>query len=98
MRVEGARKGSSFVSEELAFKKAGGDCRAIHLHQSSVPAGGDLLNLPGGDFLAGNRLARNQNCRTSGPNCFVFSEGPTERPTLALSCLPQEKFLWLILT
>src|SRR5260221_5441070 len=38
MRVDGTRKGSAFVPEQLAFKKAGGGCRANYLHQGSVPA------------------------------------------------------------
>jgi hypothetical protein len=58
------------VPEELAFSKAGGDCRAIHLHQTSVPAGAELVDRASDDFLAGAGFARNQNCRICGRNRF----------------------------
>src|ERR1700746_1433298 len=96
MRVDGARKGSAFVSEELAFQKAGGDCRAIHLHQISVPAGAELVNRASDDFLTGASFASNQNCSTCGSNCFDLSEDLTETPTPAHDCLHKRKFLALL--
>ena len=75
MRIDGARKGSAFVSEELAFEKAGGDRRAIHLHQTSVSAGAELVNRSSDDFLAGAGLAGDQNCRIRGCNRFHLSRG-----------------------
>jgi hypothetical protein len=32
MRIDGARKGATFVPEELTFEKAGRHGRAVHLH------------------------------------------------------------------
>jgi hypothetical protein len=58
------------VTEELAFEKAGGDCGAIHLHQTSVPAGAELVNRASDDFLAGAGFARDQNCRICWRNRF----------------------------
>src|ERR1700688_3317567 len=95
MRVDCARKGSAFVPEELAFEKAGGDCRAIHLHQIPVSTGAELVNRASDDFLAGASFARNQNCRTCGRNGFDLSEDPTETPTPAHDCLHKRKVLAL---
>jgi hypothetical protein len=36
---DGAGKGSPFVAEELAFEKAGGHGRTVHLQKISVSAG-----------------------------------------------------------
>src|SRR5258707_11866563 len=97
MGVDGARKGSAFVPEELAFKKAGGDCGAIHLHQTSVPAGAELVNRASDDFLAGAGLPRDQNCRIFWGNRFDYRENPTETPTSAHDCLHKWNLLALLL-
>src|SRR5258708_13160669 len=97
MGVDGARKGSAFVPEELAFKKAGGDCGAIHLHQTSVPAGAELLNCASGDFLSGARLPPDQNCRIFLRQRFRSREDPTEHPTSSPPFSPQRQPLPLTL-
>src|SRR5437870_11733737 len=61
MRIDGARKGSAFMSEELAFEKAGRHRRAVHLHQISASAGAELVNRSRDDFLAGASLSGNQD-------------------------------------
>jgi hypothetical protein len=61
MRIDGAGKGATFVSEELAFQKAGGHRRAVHLDQISVSAGAELVYRPRNDFLAGAGLSSNQD-------------------------------------
>jgi hypothetical protein len=61
MRIDSTRKGSAFVSEELAFEQAGWHRRAVHLHQISVSAGAELVNRSRDDFLAGAGLSGDQN-------------------------------------
>src|SRR4029077_4022683 len=61
MGIDSARKGSAFVSEELAFEEAGRHRRAVHLHQISVSAGAELVNRSRDDFLAGAGLSGDQN-------------------------------------
>jgi hypothetical protein len=59
VRIDGTRKRSPFVSEELAFKKAGGHRRAVHLDQISVLAGAELVYRSRNDFLARAGLSGN---------------------------------------
>src|SRR5258707_8112046 len=61
MRIDGAGKGATFVSEELAFKKPGWHRRAVHLDQISVLAGAELVYRPRNDFLARAGLSGNQD-------------------------------------
>src|SRR5260370_40692733 len=61
MRIDGAGKSSTFVSEELAFEKAGWHRRAVHLDQISVSTGAELVNRSRNDFLAGAGLSGNQD-------------------------------------
>jgi hypothetical protein len=58
------------VPEEYAFEKTSGDCRAIYLYQTLVPAGTKLVNRASDDFLSGTGFARDQNCRIRGRNRF----------------------------
>src|SRR6202795_532701 len=60
MRIDGARECSAFVSEELAFEKAGRHRRAVNLHQIPVSAGAELMYRARNDLLAGACLTRNQ--------------------------------------
>src|SRR5271154_2296963 len=98
MRVDGARKGSAFVTEELAFEKAGGDCRTIHLHQISVSAWAELVNRASDDFLSGASFARNQNCHIRGRNRFDERENATETPASTHNGLHKRKFLAVLVT
>jgi hypothetical protein len=61
MRLDSAREGATFVSEEFAFEKAGWHRRAVHLDQISVSAGAELVYRPRNDFLAGAGLSGNQD-------------------------------------
>src|SRR6202043_824773 len=60
MRIDGARKGSTFVSEELAFEKPGWHRRAVQLAQISVSTGAELMNRSRDDFLTCAGLSGNQ--------------------------------------
>jgi hypothetical protein len=61
MRIDGAGKGSTFVSEEFAFEKAGRHRRAVHLDQISGSAEAELVYGSRYDFLAGAGLSGNQD-------------------------------------
>src|SRR6202035_459555 len=61
MRIDSARKGSAFVSEELAFEEAGRHRCAVHLHQISVSAGAKFVNRLRDDLLASASLSSDQN-------------------------------------
>jgi hypothetical protein len=61
MRIDGACKGATFVSEELGLKKAGGHGSAVHVHQFAIVAGAELVNRPRNDFLASAGLTGNQD-------------------------------------
>src|SRR6266404_5138579 len=76
MRIDGARKGSTFVSEELAFEKAGGHRRAVHLDQISVSTGAELVNRSRDDFLACAGLSGNQDgCVRAGHGLQLIENG-----------------------
>src|ERR1700752_3952802 len=98
MRADGAREGSAFVPEELAFKQASGNCRAIHGHQASAPARTELVNRASDDFLSGASFARNQNGHVCGRNRFDEREDAAETSTAAHDCLHKRKFLAVLLT
>jgi hypothetical protein len=74
MRIDGARKGSAFVSEELAFEKPGWHRRAVHLDQISVSTGTELVNRARDDFLASAGFAGDQNSGVRGRYRLHFSE------------------------
>src|SRR6267154_1506161 len=59
MRIDRARKGSTLVSEELAFQKPGWHRRAVHLDQIAVSTGAELVNRARDDFLACAGLSGN---------------------------------------
>jgi hypothetical protein len=74
MRIDSARKGSAFVSEELAFEEAGRHRRAVHLNQISVSAGAELVNRSRDDLLAGAGLSGYQNGCTRACNGLHLAE------------------------
>src|SRR5260370_16965431 len=61
MRIDSAGKGSPFVSEKLAFEKAGRHGRAVYLYQIFVSARAELKDRARDDFLAGAGLSGNQD-------------------------------------
>ena len=74
MRINGAGKRPPFVSEELAFEKAGRHGRAVHLHQIAVVARAELVNRPRDDFLAGASLSGNQDRCIRAGYCLDLAE------------------------
>src|SRR5260370_13096547 len=60
MRIDRARKGSAFMSEQLTFEKAGRHSRTVHLHQIAASARAELVNRSRYYFLAGAGLSGNQ--------------------------------------
>src|SRR5260370_34200996 len=53
VRINGARKGSAFMSEELAFEKAGSHGGTVHLHQISASPGAEIVNPSRDDLPCG---------------------------------------------
>jgi hypothetical protein len=74
MRIDSARKGSAFVSEELAFEEAGRHRRTVHLHQISVSTGAELVNRSRDDFFSSASLSGYQNICTRACDGFHLVE------------------------
>jgi hypothetical protein len=76
MRIDSARKGSAFVSEELAFEETSRHRRTVHLHQISVSTGAELVNRSRDDFLSGASLSGYQNvCTCACDGLYLAQNG-----------------------
>src|ERR1700722_4622663 len=92
MRVDGAGKGSAFVPEQFAFQQAGWDCCAIHLHQTSTPAGTELVNRASDELFPGAGFAANQDRHVGRGNGFHQREDAPEGSTSTHDGLDEGNF------
>src|SRR4029077_16285897 len=92
MRIDGAGKGATFVSEQLAFEKAGGHRRAVHLDLISVSAGAELVYGPRNDFLAGAGLSGNQDGCVRARHGLHLVEDWAQAPAAPYDRAPDEGF------
>ncbi len=72
----------SYPNSSLSIE-AGRQGRTVHLDQRAIPAGTVLVNRPGHQFLAGARLAQDQDVGVGVGHLLDLLQGEPQRRTLA---------------
>ena len=74
-----SRKGALYVAEEFGLDQLGGDGGAVHLDKQLLPAGRAPVQSPGGEFLPGSVLSRDQDGCVGPPHLFDVVENLLDR-------------------
>ena len=80
--ADGAREGALLVAEQLALQQAGGDGRAVELDEGPLPAGAQVVQGAGDQFLARARLPANEHGGVGGGDRLDLLQDPAQRGAL----------------
>src|SRR5262245_28783141 len=80
--LDGSRESALLMAEQFAFQQAARDRGAVELHQRTLTAGAQVVNGAGDQFLAGARLALNEDDRIGRGDGFDRLQGSFQSLTV----------------